>query len=283
MILHCFTKDEMKKRLKILYMFLFVLLHQNVLVVKDANSSGWREERGKHFIIKYPSSETASWARDILNKSEIYYDKVAQDIGYARYRNFWTWDNRAVITIYSDRDAFVEATGQPEWSRGGVVGHKQLSNTRSIISFVQEGSFVDETLPHEISHLILWDFIGFEKVIPMWFEEGVAQLQEAEKAARARHAMKGLIEANEYVPFDVLFNVDIRDEEDSLKVTVFYLESYTIVKFLIDEYGNQRFGSLCRNLRDGKNFESALKDAYVLKINSVEDLEKKWLSYMKKQ
>ncbi|MBU0468382.1 MAG: hypothetical protein KJ736_04875 [Candidatus Omnitrophica bacterium] len=272
----------MKKATKILSILIFVFLCQSVFIARDACSITWREEKGKHFIIKYPSSEKVLWARNILNKSEIYYDKVAQDIGYARYRNFWTWDNRAVITIYSDRKAFVEATGQPEWSRGGAIGHKKLSSTRGIISFIQEGAFINEILPHEISHLILWDFIGFEKVIPMWFEEGVAQLQEVEKVELARRAMKQLVDEDEYVPFNVLFNVDIRDEEDSLKVTVFYLESYSIVKFLIDEYGNQRFGSLCRNLRDGKDFENALKDAYVLKVKSVEDLEKKWLSYMKK-
>lgn len=273
----------MKKVSKIVFILLFVIFLQATFRIIEAKSLSFVEQKGKHFIVRYPSSIESSWVRKILSRAEVYYEKVARDIGYARYRDFWTWDDRAIITMYPDRETFIEATGQPEWSRGGAVGHKKLSSSREIISFAQEDAFIEEILPHEISHLILWDFIGFEKTMPMWFEEGVAQLQEAEKAKRAPEVIKRLVLVNEHVPFSVLFNVDIREEEDPLKVSIFYLESYTIVKFLIDEYGSQNFGRLCRNLRDGKNFNDALKDAYVLKIKDIRDLEKKWLSYMKKQ
>ena len=271
----------LEKFLNLIIVFMFCFAALIFIDCRDAQCFYWEEEKGKHFIVKYPSDKSASWAREILRQAEVYYEKIAAEIGYARYRNFWTWENRVIITIFPDQKTFIEMTGQPDWSRGGAAGHRELLNSRSIISYPQEGRFIEEILPHEISHLILWDFVGFNKRLPVWFEEGVAQLQEKDKIELANMAMKRLVATDEFIPFDVLFRIDIREETDPLKVTIFYLESFLIVDFLIKKYGSESFGRLCRNLRDGKKFEDALAAAYILKINSISDFEKKWLRYMK--
>ena len=41
------------------------------------------------------------------------------------------------------------------------------------------------------------------------------------------------------------------------------------------------FGFFCRELRDGKPFENALKAAYPDSIQSIEELDKKWRKYVK--
>jgi hypothetical protein len=122
--------------------------------------------------------------------------------------------------------------------------------------------------------------VGFSTSLPVWFEEGVAQLQEAGKKERAQKYIREVVKSRQHIPLPFLMRWDIRKESDPQKVKVFYLESLSLVDFMIRTYGSSAFGTFCRSLKEGKNFEESLKSAYVITINSVENLEKMWLEYM---
>ena len=92
--------------------------------------------------------------------------------------------------------------------------------------------------------------------------------------------MRKLVKNGQYIPLDTLFAMDIRGSNDSREVSVFYVQSMSIVDFFFFIYGNQKFGQLCRNLRDGSDFETSLKNAYISTINSIDDLQSKWLQSM---
>lgn len=239
-----------------------------------------RQEKGKHFVVLYSGEEQKSWAREILRAAEQYYTKIASKIDYARYNNFWTWGDRVQIIVYPDQDSFIKESGMPAWSKAGAYREKDALAQRKIITYKQEEHFNDGILPHEISHLMLRDFIGDESKIPVWFDEGVAQIQEKERKIQANYLMRNLIAAGQYIPLDQLFSFDIRREKDPTKVAFFYAESVTIVLFLMDRYGSDSFGRLCHAMQDGSSFEEALTAAYPLRISSISDLGKKWLRYM---
>ena len=59
----------------------------------------WSELKGKHFIIEYLKTDDVDFARKVLNQAELYYQKIAKNIGYTRYKDFWTWDERTKIVI----------------------------------------------------------------------------------------------------------------------------------------------------------------------------------------
>ena len=151
-----------------------------------------------------------------------------------------------------------------------------------IVTFRQEDQFLDGLLPHEISHLILHDFVGFNRNIPIWFDEGVAELNESDKKNTAHQVMTKLIAQNQFIPLEVLMRWDIRRETDSKKVSVFYAQSVSVVDFLIHEYGSDAFSFLCRNLKDGKDMEEAIRVAYSGSLDSVAIVQEKWMRDMKK-
>jgi hypothetical protein len=241
----------------------------------------WREQKGNHFIIRTEHSISDRWARDVLEKAEIYYRTIAEQIGYARYNKFWTWDTRVEIIVYDDRDVFLKETGQPAWSQGGAIHRPLYLEERKIVTYKQDENFLDGLLPHEISHLMLIDFIGWKQEIPLWFNEGVAQLQEKGKKEKAQVLMKALVPRGQYIRLEAMTNLDIRSETDGSKVALFYAQSLSVTDFMISRYGSKAFGLLCRHMRDGRNFEEALKLTYPRDIGTIEELEKKWLSYMK--
>ncbi len=252
-----------------------------MLTPADVRAGNWEFVNGKHFVIYYKAAQDSSLAQTVARKAEEYYIKVADQIGYSRYTNFWTWEERVKIFIFPDQQAFIQGTGQQPWSYGYADSDSRLFRSRIVVTYRQNQDFIDGLLPHEISHLILKDFVGFNTAVPLWFQEGVAQLCEVNKRVNADLVMKALIKKNEYIPLTVLMGWDIRRESDNRKVTIFYAQSVSLVDFLIRTYGSGNFGLLCRGLKEGKSFQEAIMSAYRGVLRSVDDLEIKWINYMK--
>jgi hypothetical protein len=66
-------------------------------------------------------------------------------------------------------------------------------------------------------------------------------------------------------------------------ISSYYLQSVSIVDFLIDRYGSDNFAHFCRELRDGKTIEEALGFAYPSHIRNIKELEDRWREYLEKQ
>lgn len=245
----------------------------------DLNAKDWRQVKGKHFTVVYVAADGDQEPLAILRRAEEYYTSIADRIGYARTNDFWTWDERVPIVYFSSREKFAGATGQPPWSEGFSVTHKAGLNFRMIISFRGQEHFLDSILPHEISHLILHDFMGKSQA-PVWFDEGIAQLEERGKIDEHRQVMAQLVSLDRTIPLESLENFNLKEVTDDRQVEIFYAESLYIVDFLIKTYGKAAFQKLCRQLRDGRTFEEALKSAYYPTIGSMSGLQDKWRAYM---
>ena len=250
--------------------------------VDYSDFSKWQTIRGEHFVVYFYDKEYGTMAAHVLSKAEGYYDKVAYQIGYARYGNFWTWEDRVKIFIFPDRFSFFSTTGQKQWSKGYAVRDSKLFESRAIVTFKQEDGFVDNLLPHEIGHLIVKDFIGFDRPLPVWFDEGVAQQQEILDSAQEQ-AITSLTKSGQYIPFDIFQNLDIRRETDEIKVAIFYAQSRSVIEFLIKVYGQDAFQRMCINLRDGMDLSQALSNAYPASIESVAALGQKWVRHMQEK
>jgi hypothetical protein len=263
---------------------LFILLFCVILTAQAhgfvIDLKGWQDISDKHFIVYYKTGLGDNSPRQILNKAEEYYSIIADRIGYERYQNFWTWEQRVPIIYFSSLEEYVKTTGQPRWSKGFSISHLSSVNFRMIVTFKGQDDFLTGTLPHEISHLILHDFIGPRRVIPLWFDEGVAQLEEQRDEKNYRSIFAHLIASGHSMPLPLLQAVRpgmALNERDS---SIFYAESLYIVDFLVKTYGKEDFINLCRSLRDGKGFEDALKSAYYPSLDTSDKLQDEWIKYM---
>ena len=265
------------KFLKVLFFFCLCGFYLTGFVFSQ--EFNWQEIKGKHFIVLYQSKNDKPESKRISRLAEKHYGSIGRKIGYIRYSNFWTWDDRVKIILFPNRKIFLDQTGNPEWARGGALDIG-FSGQKVIVSYAGQSQFLNEVLPHEISHLVLYDFIGFDYKIPIWFSEGVAQLAEVGKAKKADLVMRLMIRLNRYYPIDSLDRIDIRKEKNVEYVELFYAESVSIVNFLIKKFGSDMFGRLCRKMGDGSSFEVAMKFVYQDMFSSYSDLEKKWIQYL---
>ncbi len=256
----------------------------------------WQKLSGDHFLVYFIQDE--SFAKEISYRAENYYVRIASDLGYPRYSEFWTWDKRVKIYIYPDRASYLKASNQPTWSQGMA----DYTN-KQILSYAHSQELVDSILPHEIAHLIFRDFVGFKAAAPVWLDEGVAQWAELSKREIVKAVSKDLLASGSLFSVADMVNLDIRrvaegdtiqihsirDKEGNRKllslngsivVRTYYIEAVSLVEFLISRFGGTIFTDFCRQLRDGKSLEEALRFAYSTRINSIEELEKLWLEYL---
>ena len=265
---------------KLFLVLFYIIVFKTNIYAFTIDLKEWNQINDKHFKVLFKAGQIDNVPREVLNRAENYYTNIADRIGYERYQNFWTWDERVPIYLFSSQEEYIKTTGRPVWSKGFAVSHLSLVSQRIIVTYKGQEDFLDSTLPHEISHLILHDFIGLQRSIPAWFDEGVAQLEERRDDQDHRSILAGVIQSGQSIPILLLQNPKATAEFNSRYASIFYAESLYIVDFLVKTYGKESFIKLCRNLRDGRSFEEALKKAYYPGIDSLGALQEKWVQYM---
>ena len=239
----------------------------------STSGNEWNDHKCQHFII-YHKGVPLDFVLSVEKSAEQYYMEITENLGFTRYKG-WHWDDRAKIYIYNDAQDYVQSGNQAGWSHG--VASPQ---SKEIRTFPSAHGFFDSTLPHELGHIIFREFIGFNAQIPTWFEEGVAMYQEKAKRWGAHDSVRTAMADETFKPLGELSLVQLKYKSTTDVVNLFYAESASIVNFLIQEYGQQRFVRLCRKLKDGDPFEWALSSIYV-RFKNIDDLNAEWMKYLK--
>jgi hypothetical protein len=271
-----YRKENRARAKRIPIWYLIILLFSFSSVAKGATDK-WNEAKSTHFIVYYKNAPE-DFINQVINKSEDYYNKIADDLGFRRF-DFWLWENRAQVYIYDGAQEYRAATGQPEWSAGAV-----MPGAKVIQTFPYARGFFETILPHEMGHIIFREFVGFNNyAIPLWLEEGVASYQEKSKYSFANKIIQDKMKQGKFMNLGQLSNFDIQNIKDSEQVELFYLESYSIVDYLIKEFGRDKFVSLCQNLRDRKDLSKAMASAYLFNFQDIQALDRLWQEYVKNE
>lgn len=245
-------------------------------VTGSPDGRSWKELKSQHVIVMY--EKDTAFAGRVARAAERYYKETIQDLGFRRTGNFWLWDNRARIIIYRDRADYVASTKSPAWS-GGRASFAR----REIATHAGTSGFVESRLPHEMAHLIFRDYIGFEGDVPLWLDEGVAQWQEKQSRAAKLAEARAYLKQGNFMSIYRLANVTVGDLTSAQTARAFYAQSVSLVGCLIQKGGQRNFAVFCRQLRDGKSVEDALRFTYPRSMRSIGALQKAWMLWLRKE
>ena len=244
------------KRLIVSIIFLLILTGSACALEEFS----WNTKSSDHFIVYYKNAPN-DYVNKVIATAESCYVNINDKLGFTRFDNFWTWDKRASIYLFDNEAHYRRDSGQPAWSAAGTE-----AKNRRIYTFVSMNNFFSGVLPHEICHMIFYDFVGNRKEMPLWLLEGIACYVEKSGHEERLRLAREYIRSGAFISLSDLSSIDRFNA--SVSPGVFYSESTAIVEFLIKKRGESGFFDFCRRLRDLRSNEGwgvALKDVYGFK------------------
>ncbi len=155
---------------------------------------------------------------------------------------------------------------EPSWTGG------QAYSDFSIIIMGLSGSdaaWDKNTIIHELTHILVGQFtfscIG---TLPGWIEEGLAMFSEVELDSSMQSQLDQAIRDDTLISIRSL-NGGFSELPD--KANLSYSQSYSIIRFLIDTYGQEKMTQLLGALQDAKPIDDALHEVYGYETEGLED------------
>jgi hypothetical protein len=157
--------------------------------------------------------------------------------------------------------------GQLSPEHGAItLGEVVVSDTAVVAHDVSPS----DILRHELSHIVLRNAVkGPFSDLPAWIEEGVAVYGQSQPLPEMESALEAAIKSNQPLTIRSLSSASVA--ESGGNVSLFYGESYSVVRFLIDEYGEQKFRDLLAAFREGNRTDDALMQVYGFDQDGLEN------------
>ncbi|MBI5564187.1 MAG: hypothetical protein HY870_04785 [Chloroflexi bacterium] len=132
------------------------------------------------------------------------------------------------------------------------------------------------TQAHELTHVLVGQLtFSCLSDIPTWLQEGLAVYGEGGPEDASQRQLDQAIKDDDLLSVRSLSG---NFSEDSAKADLSYSQSYSLVNFLIEEYGQDKMTALLKSLRDGNTVDDALKSVYNFDVDGYEDA---WRAYVK--
>ncbi len=155
---------------------------------------------------------------------------------------------------------------EPSWTGG-----QAYSDYSIVIMGLSESdtTWDKNTIIHELTHILVGQFtfscIG---TLPGWIEEGLAMFSEGELDSSMQEQLDQAISSDTLISIRSL-NGGFSELPD--KANLSYSQSYSIIRFLIDTYGQEKMTQLLLALQDAKPIDDALLEVYGYETEGLED------------
>jgi hypothetical protein len=201
-----------------------------------------------------------SFARELMDACQEGLARLTQDIG--------TYPEKPIkIFIYaSTTDLQGAMIFSNEWS-GGVA-----FTDFGIIAISISPSELDwgkRALVHELTHLVVRQatFSPYGQ-LPLWLDEGLATYNEGELDPVLRSYLEEAILGDELISVRSLCSPFSAYSE---KAYLSYAQSYSLVEYLLDNYGQDKMLDLLALLKQGNTYDETLTAVYGFDISGLDD------------
>ncbi|MFL5328160.1 MAG: hypothetical protein ACJ8C4_04540 [Gemmataceae bacterium] len=233
-----------------------------------AATDGWAKAESANFRLYHNQPREA--AEQIV--------KLAEQHRAAAFAKWATtnppaWKPICELYLYANGADYAKVTGQNPTSPGHSTIKAQNGRvmSRRMDLRVDDSNFLGCVLPHETTHVVLGDLFA-DAPLPRWADEGMAVL--AEPRSQVERYSRTLIRRREAGQLIHLGQLVSQTEYPSASmVTVFYIESVSVVEFLVNMKGPAEFVKFMHDASRG--FDAALAKHYGFR--STADLEDRWL------
>ncbi|MFQ5987478.1 MAG: peptidase MA family metallohydrolase, partial [Dehalococcoidia bacterium] len=202
-----------------------------------------------------------SFAEELIDAADGALERLASDTGVSL-------EQPVKIYIYGSSEELRGALVYPyEWT-GGLA----FSGYGTIAIGVSPGNLTwgKRTVAHELAHLLIHQAtFGPYGDLPRWLDEGLAKYAEGELESDFQFQL------NEAISEDELFSVRSLSSSfptDPDQARLSYAESYSLVQFLLDNYGRDEILELLDVFKEGSSYDDALLQVYGFDMDGLNAL-----------
>jgi hypothetical protein len=200
-----------------------------------------------------------SFAQELMDTCQGGLARLTQDIG--------TYPERPIkIYIYASTSDLQGAMIFPqEWTGGAAF---TAFSTIAIGIPPSELDWGKRALVHELTHLVVHQatFSPYGQ-LPIWLDEGLATYNEGELDIGFRSSLEEAILEDELISVRSLCSPFSAETE---KARLSYAQSYSVVEYLLDNYGQERMLELLAILKQGNTYDEALTEVYGFDIDGLD-------------
>jgi hypothetical protein len=170
------------------------------------------------------------------------------------------------IYIYADTDDLQEAIlYEPSWTGG------QAFPDQNIVILGISDADLDwgrDAIVHELTHVLV-GHLTFSCLgdVPTWLNEGLAVYSEGELDQESQRQLEEAIHDDALL---TIRSLSSGFSEVPDKAYLSYSQSYSVVKFLVETYGQEKMTALLLALRDGVTINEALVQTYGFETDGLE-------------
>ena len=197
-----------------------------------AVSGSFAELRSGHYVLRYDGQQNERLSGEILSTLEGAFQDLSLDLGYAPADSI-------VVIVYSHQE-FRDVTRTPSWVGAANDGKLRLP-VSGLTGVTPE---LARVLKHELTH-------SFVRQItlgrcPIWFNEGLAQLEEGASTARPGRELARALAADKTPAFATLDSSFVG--LPAAQVGLAYAHSLAALEFLRDTYGMEEIRRLLHQM-----------------------------------
>lgn len=224
----------------------------------DTNHNWQTLSEGKIRLHWYNQSE--SFARDLLTTAQKGLERNAAQAGLAP-------DAPIDLYIYASTDDMRQAVlYEPSWTGGMAFPEHNIVIIGISPADLDWGR---NAIVHELTHVLV-GHLTFSCLgdVPTWLNEGLAVFSEGDLDPYSQNQFDKAIQSNALLSVRSLSGgfSEIAD-----KANLSYSQSYSLVKFLIETYGQEKMTQLLIALRNGATVDEALRQTYGFDVDGLED------------
>lgn len=230
------------------------------LTKEMALASGGLGTSTPHFEIRYSKSLIIDrpLASETLEKA---YDDIGKDLGYFP-------EKKTKVFFYS-KEEFGDTFNMPYFVKAFYDGSIKMPAPSAELDKTRFSSYIY----HEYTHAIV--SAKTNNNCPVWFSEGIAVWEEFKKEGNEIEKIVGNIRTRPEISFKFL-NESFVSEEIDYRKAVSYIVAYTLVDFIVDEWGMRGLRGLLKRLADKQHIVNAIDDEFLI---SESEFENRWRDY----
>jgi len=175
----------------------------------------------------------------------------------------------------TDADFRRRAPRAPGWAAAIARPRAATLVVRLPATGPRTGSDITSVLRHELVHLFLPARLGGFDRVPLWFEEGLAQVLGARILPLSMARLKMAGASGRLFTLSSLRN---RFPDDPNAAGLAYAQSESLLNHLLERGGIERLRGMLDRIRETGSFDRALGDAYGL---TTEELEADWVAWIR--